>query len=321
MKLINPKTQNFLRQEEGKLVDEITNNVFADIVRGIPRFVKPEENYAKSFGWQWNKWVKNRSAQQGSGFGLKKLIYERTYFEQYDTKDKIILECGCGGGDDTEILLSFPFSEVHSFDLSNAVDRARNNISDSRLFLSQASIYDIPYPDESFDFVYCHRVLQHTPDPIESLKSICKKVKPGGILFAHSYLRSKAYMSTWRYKYLWLTQKLPHKYIYWYVKYFGVFMHNLNEFLATKKYTRKLSSRWIPFYRKSGQKDIKGLSKEEVIDLERLITFDALTPAHDHPMSHDDLFVTIADEGFEVLHKFSPENGSLQFCTAIKKKN
>src|SRR3546814_17151326 len=76
-----------------------------------------------------------------------------------------------GGGDDTEVLLKFPFSKIYSFDFSNSVDRARKFIKDDRSYMFQASILGIPLPDRSFAFVFCHRVIQHTPDPEGALRS------------------------------------------------------------------------------------------------------------------------------------------------------
>src|SRR6185436_14026664 len=99
----------------------------------------------------------------------------------------------------------------HSFDLSAAVELLRplqERIERNpfpggcqRLILSQADINRIPYPDRAFDVVYCHRVLQHTPDPTIALRSICSKVKPGGLLFAHIYQDTP-----------WLRKAYHHKY-------------------------------------------------------------------------------------------------------------
>lgn len=300
---------------DGEFLVQIGDSVkVAPIVNGIPRFV-PATNYAKSFGWQWNNWEHVRSQNRGSGLKLKELLLKRTNFDQFDLSGKTLLECGMGGGDDTEVLLSLPFSEVHSFDLSNAVDRAFRFLKDKRLVLSQASIFKIPYADESFDVVYCHRVLQHTPDPKLALESICKKVKPDGLLFAHAYKRSKAYMSEWRYKYRWLTKRLPMKWIYYYVRIFGAFLHHLNRVLYKRKLTRYFAYRFVPFYYKNSP----GLPTRELIELERLITFDALTPWHDHPMSPEDFFGTIEKNGFEIIHKHDPIVSPM-WCTARKIK-
>lgn len=317
IKFINPKTGNELVKKNDALYDSISNEQIARVHQGIPRFVSYDDNYAKSFGWQWNHWRTQRSNSSGS-FGLLDVIRKRTNFDKFELEGKAILECGCGGGDDTEVLCSYPFSEIHSFDLSNAVERAKDLVRDSRVVFSQASIYEIPYADESFDVVYCHRVLQHTPDPVKSLRSICRKVKPGGILFAHSYKRSERYMAEWRYKYLWLTQKMPHKAIYLYVSIFGYPLHYLNKVLYKRKLTREFAYRFIPFYHKGKQRDVVSMKEKDIIEIEKLITFDALTPAHDHPMSAEEFFGTIEQEGFDIVYKHDP-NGSPQFCTAVRK--
>ena len=176
----NPENGNDLLIEGNEIIDSQTNQSIGEIRDGVYRFARPEENYADSFGWQWNHWANQRSTLRKSGFGLKRVVLGRTRFEDYDLDGKTLLECGCGGGDDTEVLLDFPLSEIHSFDLSHSVDRAKRSIADKRVVFSQASITQIPYPNQSFDVVYCHRVLQHTPDPVQSLESISQKVKPGG---------------------------------------------------------------------------------------------------------------------------------------------
>ena len=310
---INPATGNPLIREAEVLVDAKTKNHVAPIIEGIPRFV-PSENYADSFGWQWNHWAANRDRR--SGFNLMELVLSRTQFREYDLKGKSILECGMGGGDDTEILLTLPFGEVHSFDLSNAVERGQKMLRDERLTISQASIYEIPYEDQAFDVVYCHRVLQHTPDPVAALRAICKKVKPGGILFAHSYKRSKTRMRQWRYKYLWLTQRMPHKYVYYFLQIFGWPLHFINAVFYKIPGLRQFARQFIPFYRKADA-DVHQMSLRQVVEVEKLITFDALTPAHDHPMTGEEFFGSILEEGFEIETKFD-NDGAIQFCTARK---
>jgi ubiquinone/menaquinone biosynthesis C-methylase UbiE len=38
-------------------------------------------------------------------------------------------------------------------------------------------------PDESFDFVIMNHVIEHMPDALDTLNSICRKVKPGGFIW------------------------------------------------------------------------------------------------------------------------------------------
>jgi len=303
IRFVNPETHVELERAEGFLIDSVTGARIAEIVGDIPRFVSRYENYAESFGWQWKRWADNQSESRGAAVKQRELILDRTHFAEYDLNGKTILECGMGGGDDTEVLLTLPFSEVHSFDLSSAVERAHRHLHDERLVLSQASIYAIPYPDQSFDFVYCHRVLQHTPDPERSLRAICRKVKPQGILFVHSYKRSPEHMSEWRYKYRPLTTRLPKWAVYRYVQHCGWLMHHLVAILYRRggRWAR-LAYRYVPFYRVHPSGVVADMGRDETIEFEKMITFDALTPRYDSPMSTDRLRTILAEEGFVIDH-------------------
>lgn len=294
---VDPQTQ----QELVRHGDELKNargQTIARVVNGLPRFVDVGDDYAENFGFQWNEWKDLLSDSRSTGNTKYELLIERTRFDEFDTEGATILECGMGGGDDTEALLQFPFGEVHSFDLSRAVDRAAQHLDDPRLVISQASIYDIPYADESFDFVFCHRVLQHTPDPIASLKAICRKVKPGGVLFAHSYKKSWRYLMNYKYKVRWLTKRIPHSINYAYVQKFGRLMRLLNKNLSRFGRPGAALADWfIPFdYAPS----YGSLNEQQLLELDKLCTFDALTPTHDHPMSTRTLVKTIEAEGFHV---------------------
>lgn len=300
---INRGTGNALRISDSSLIDEQSRELVAKIIEGIPRFVKREDNYAESFGWQWKKWADNQSESRGATVKQHQMILDRTHFDEYPRQGKTILECGMGGGDDTEVLLTLGFAEVHSFDLSTSVERAHKNLEDPHLFVSQASIYEIPYPDESFDFVFCHRVLQHTPDPERALREMCKKVRPGGILFIHSYKRSKRYMSEWRYKYRWLTTRLPKGIIYFYVNFFGLPMHYLVRLLSRLgPRGADFAYRFVPFYEVPKSGVYADVSTREAIELEKMITFDALTPKYDSPMPTEQLTRILTEEGFVIEH-------------------
>jgi len=245
---IYPNTSDPVYVKGDLLLNKKNGEIIAHIKYDIPRFIDSVQDELNGLGWQWNTYPHTKNDENGIRCGLRKEILSRTNFSKIDLDGKTILECGMGGGDDTEVLISLPFSEIHSFDLSNSVETAAKNINDNRLTISQASIFKIPYPDETFDVVYCHRVLQHTPDPALALRTICSKVKPGGILFAHSYKCSWRHMIGWKYKYHWLTKRLPLSWIYWYVENCGASFHRLNKFLYKNTITKYLAYLFIPFY-------------------------------------------------------------------------
>jgi ubiquinone/menaquinone biosynthesis C-methylase UbiE len=47
-----------------------------------------------------------------------------------------------------------------------------------------ADVYALPYPDESFDVVHAHQVLQHLTDPVAALREMGRVCRPGGVVAA-----------------------------------------------------------------------------------------------------------------------------------------
>ena len=92
---------------------------------------------------------------------------------------------------------------------------ANKNIkkTSNHLFV-QASLLDLPFKYDSFDIVFCHRVIQHTPNPKKVLKEILKFVKPKGNIFVHSYSNSFYQMFRWKYFMRPLTKKIKPNYLY-----------------------------------------------------------------------------------------------------------
>jgi SAM-dependent methyltransferase len=156
------------------------------VIRGIPRFVS-SENYAQAFGDQWNRFPRTQ-LDSHTGLTLSKDRLARCMRGKLpDVRGKRVLEAGSGAGRFTEVLLKHG-ALLDSFDYSNAVEaNFANNGSDANLTLVQADIRHIPFPKEAYDYVVCLGVLQHTPDPEESIRSLWSMVKPGGALVIDHY--------------------------------------------------------------------------------------------------------------------------------------
>ncbi|KZF24807.1 UbiE family methyltransferase [Xylona heveae TC161] len=45
-------------------------------------------------------------------------------------------------------------------------------------------VFSLDYPDNSFDVVHCHQVLQHVGDPVAALREMRRVAKPGGLVAA-----------------------------------------------------------------------------------------------------------------------------------------
>lgn len=189
----SPSSQEPLVQQGNQLVSK--NGEHFPIVKGIPRFV-PEDNYASAFGLQWKTFAKTQ-LDSFSKTDITQSRLERCLgFKIEGLKDKTVLEVGAGAGRFTELLVKGG-GLIHSIDLSVAVEVNKENIGEAANYqIAQASVYDIPYPDNSFDYVVCLGVIQHTPDPEKTIQCLWSKVKPGGTLVIDHYKWRIGYYST-----------------------------------------------------------------------------------------------------------------------------
>ena len=162
------------------------------IVSGIPRFVRSDP-YAESFGRQWNRF---RATQLDSHTGIA--ISEERVLRSLGLagpssggiprlRGQTVLEVGCGAGRFTEILLKHG-AMVASVDLSSAVEaNAANFPPGPEHCVAQADVRALPFAPGQFDGVFCLGVLQHTPDPEESIAALYEQVRAGGWLAIDHY--------------------------------------------------------------------------------------------------------------------------------------
>jgi SAM-dependent methyltransferase len=182
---IDPENGGRLIPESGSLNSEGGRRY--PIIRGIPRFVSAE-NYSEDFGAQWNMFPKTQ-LDSFTGLAQSETRLARCLRGNLASLgNKKVLEAGSGAGRFTEVLLKYG-AVVHSFDYSNAIEaNAKNNGHHERLVLAQADIRKMPFPKGDYDYVICLGVLQHTPNPEESIKCLWEMAKPGGVLTLDHYL-------------------------------------------------------------------------------------------------------------------------------------
>jgi SAM-dependent methyltransferase len=98
-----------------------------------------------------------------------------------------VLECGCGAGRFTEVLLA-QGATVTSVDLSDAVEAHVENFPQNhRHRVAQADIGSLPFPRRQYDLVFCLGVVQHTKSPEETVAALYDQLRPGGALVIDHY--------------------------------------------------------------------------------------------------------------------------------------
>jgi len=159
---------------------------------GIPRII--DSNYAVAFGFQWNRFQKTQLDSYTKTNISRKRLSEALGGELLSQIGTFTyLEIGCGAGRFTEVLLEYG-SNVASVDMSDAVDANARNfpITDSHSIL-QADVLKLPFQVNNFDLVLCLGVIQHTPNPENTIFALAQQVKPGGWLVIDHYTKSFAW--------------------------------------------------------------------------------------------------------------------------------
>ncbi|MCB9094314.1 MAG: class I SAM-dependent methyltransferase [Halobacteriovoraceae bacterium] len=264
---------------ENKMKDEL----FKD---GIPRFIPFSSSYSEGNFSKLRE--KHATLQLDSVNGTSqriKTFFRKTTWPKNFLEGKTVLECGCGAGPDTEVLASLG-AKVVAVDQAGVDIAARNLKNHPNVQFVQASITDLPCKPKSFDIVFCHRVLQHTPNPEKTLDYILQFVKDDGAVFVDSYARNFFQMFRWKYLFLPITNKMDPEKLYNIIKWYAPFLFVVTRFFNKLGIFGKYFN-WvfIPFMNYRHVPVFSDKSDEFIIEYGVHDTFDALAPKYDIPLS------------------------------------
>lgn len=103
-----------------------------------------------------------------------------------------VLEIGCGCGSEAELFARARASYT-AVDLTNAavsLTRRRFQLAELKGSFVQGDAENLPFGDGSFDFVYSHGVLHHTPDTARTIQEVYRVLSPGGCAVIMLYYRN-----------------------------------------------------------------------------------------------------------------------------------
>ena len=100
---------------------------------------------------------------------------------------KIGADFGCGTGRWTRYFAP-RIGAMAAIDPSEAIFTAAAVLKDvPNVQLYKASIDNLPFPDDYFDFGFSLGVLHHIPDTAAAMNACCRKIKPGGHFLVYLY--------------------------------------------------------------------------------------------------------------------------------------
>jgi SAM-dependent methyltransferase len=176
---------------EGKLVAD--GHEYA-IRNGIPRFVE-SSSYNPTWDYKWTV------LDRGVGHNYRIIDEKDQAYQIHDIFDRngydgrvyrkstngLALDIGCGIGQySVKLMRDYAPEKLVALDLTGGVDIFRKILLErypqfkTRIVIVQASAFDMPFADETFDFVMSLGVLHHTGDTRQALTNACKLVKPKG---------------------------------------------------------------------------------------------------------------------------------------------
>lgn len=108
-----------------------------------------------------------------------------TYARPHFVPGVRVLDVGCGPGNLTaEIAGLVAPGEVIGIDASTQViTQATERFGEEATF-AVGDVLALDFPDDSFDVVHAHQVLQHLDDPVGALRELRRVARPGGVIAA-----------------------------------------------------------------------------------------------------------------------------------------
>lgn len=270
------------------------------IVRGIPRFV-PMENYAASFGYQWNLYKYTQVDVYSKNKNSESRFSAETQWTKENMKGNWVLDAGCGNGRFVEVS-SRADCQVVGVDISSAIDAAGELFKDrDNVHLVQASIYQLPFAPASFDKCYCIGVIQHTPNPQQSIQALPKLVKEHGQVVMTIY--EKKPWTLWYAKYLVrpVTKRMNKKVLLWMIKLLSPILFPLTEVLFRIPVLKKVFKFIIPYANYVDMPELANMKQR--YEWAILDTFDMLSPAYDTPMTEKGVRSCLEEVGVKKIKR------------------
>lgn len=259
----------------------------------IPRFV-PQDNYAASFGYQWNRFKKEQiDSKNGTNLSAARFYSETGWTKEW-LKGKWVLDAGCGAGRFLDIAADSE-AEIVGLDISSAVDAARANLARRKnVHFVQASIYEPPFHPGAFDGCYCIGVVQHTPNPQQTMRTLPRVLHPGGRIAITAYERKPWTMLYAKYLLRPLTKRVDKQTLLSSIKRAMPVLFPLTNVLFRLPLVGRLFMLAIPIANYVGE---PALTPQQRYDWAILDTFDMLSPQYDQPRTQKEIEDALSSAG------------------------
>ncbi|MCG6871405.1 MAG: methyltransferase domain-containing protein [Gammaproteobacteria bacterium] len=179
---------------EGELRSAATGQRYP-IRNGIPRFADSDYNPTWDYKWTQidagealNYWIMDKS---DPAHAINDLFDRNAYggaaFRH--ATNRVVLDIGCGIGQySVRLAQEYGPRKVVSMDLTRGVDIFRGLVLErfpelrGKILFVQGSVFALPFPPNTFDYVFSLGVLMHTGNTLQAIRNACGVLKAGGQL-------------------------------------------------------------------------------------------------------------------------------------------
>ena len=133
----------------------------------------------ENFGFEWTLHARTQ-LDSATSDESERTFQVKTGFTPEQLRGKRVLDVGCGMGRFSDVASRWGASVV-AIDLSRAVDAAQRNIgARENVSIAQANIFDLPFREGTFDFIFSIGVLHHTPNTRAAFDNLPRLLRTDG---------------------------------------------------------------------------------------------------------------------------------------------
>lgn len=162
---------------------------FYSIEGGIPRLINHQTQQVdtvESFAYEWKKFDFSYGKKGWIQDIVKPSVGNLNFF-----KNKVIVDCGAGSGRQSLWMVKAGAKFIFAIELSNSVTMIKKltgKFSD-KVFVIQADIAHFPIKKTAgIDLIYCVNMIQHTKNPVKTLKELSEIISIDSIVIFNIYL-------------------------------------------------------------------------------------------------------------------------------------
>jgi SAM-dependent methyltransferase len=241
------------------------------------------DNYTQSFGEQWSQFSKTQiDSYNGSNLSEER-FFEETGWSIAELKNAVVLDLGCGSGRFTEVASRYS-KFVIAVDLSSAIFAFPDTLVDRKNVLRiHGDIRHLPLNYSKITHVFSIGVLQHTPNPYQTLELLIGPLAPETKFAFTAY--GKKWFTKLQAKYVLrpMTKRMDRRFLLSSLKLILQPTYRPLLFISGIPIVGKIVKFILPFSIYPEFRD--KLKRDQIFEFMLLDSFDALSPSYDNPLS------------------------------------